>query len=118
MIDAGRLWRGRALIGATLLAGLAAATIAGPRRSEAATSSPAAGKAAYTKAGCGMCHTIGKDGGKLGPALDGEGKKHNKAWILAFLKDPRSKLPKGTMAPVKASAADLDAMANYLASLK
>jgi mono/diheme cytochrome c family protein len=83
----------------------------------------AAGKAAngqklYASQGCAACHAIGGKGGKVGPDLSKEGKKRNATWLAAFLKNPRSKIAKGSMPPVKASSKDLQDLSAYLLTLK
>jgi mono/diheme cytochrome c family protein len=83
----------------------------------------AAGKAAngqklYASQSCAACHTIGSKGGKVGPDLSKEGKKRNVAWLTAFLKNPRSKVPKGSMPPVKASPKELQDLSAYMLTLK
>lgn len=47
---------------------------------------------------CVACHSVGGQGGSLGPALDGEGSRRDAAWINTWLKDPAAVKP-GTKMP-------------------
>ncbi len=76
------------------------------------------GKKLYAAQGCGACHVIRGKGGKTGPDLTKTGTKRTAAWMVAFLKNPRSKIPKGTMPPAEGSAKDLQDLAAYMMTLK
>ena len=66
---------------------------------------------------CDACHQINGFGSKLGPALDGVGLRHDRAWLEKHFADPQS-VTKGTiMPPYKFSAVDLDALCKYLLQL-
>jgi mono/diheme cytochrome c family protein len=104
-----------AVVIATVLLG-AGAGLSGPAR--AAAGKAANGQKLYASQSCAACHTIGSKGGKVGPDLSKEGKKRNATWLTAFLKNPRSKVPKGSMPPVKASAKELQDLSAYLLTLK
>lgn len=47
---------------------------------------------------CTACHSIAGQGGTVGPALDGEGKRRDRAWLDTWLKDPAAVKP-GTAMP-------------------
>ena len=109
--------------GAALLAAVVVASTStfasAPARGAAGAGSAAAGKALYAKQGCEACHKIGGKGGKIGPDLSKEGtKKRSTPWLVAFLKNPKSKNPKSTMPPVSGSPKELADLAAYLQSLK
>jgi mono/diheme cytochrome c family protein len=101
--------------GAAMLAVLVAGLVTPAR---AAAGNAANGQKLYASQGCAACHKIGGKGGKIGPDLSKEGKKHDGKWMVAFLKDPRSKIAKGSMPPVKASAKELQDLSAYLLTLK
>lgn len=77
-------------------------------------------KALYDKK-CKLCHSLGGEKGKkadLGGALDGVAAKRDDAWLRAYLKDPKSKIPDAKMPKVKLSDEELDAMVKLLLSHK
>jgi nitric oxide reductase subunit C len=84
----------------------------------ASTGNVANGHKLYTTHGCAACHIIGGKGGKIGPDLSKEGKKRDAKWMSAFLKDPQSKYPKGTMPPTHASHQEIEDLTAYMLSLK
>ena len=78
------------------------------------------GSAIYDKK-CKACHSVAGVGGpmaKTGGALDGVGSKHDEAWLQAYLKDPKSKMPDAKMPKVGLSDEDLKAVVAYLLTLK
>jgi len=70
------------------------------------------GAALFAAKHCGACHTAGKPGGDL------RGSKLDKAALVKFMKDPKAAKPGVTMAAVKATDAELDALADYILGLK
>jgi mono/diheme cytochrome c family protein len=84
----------------------------------AASGSAANGQKLYASQGCATCHKIGGKGGKIGPDLSKEGTKRDAQWLVAFMKNPRSKVPKGSMPAVQAKAMELQDLAAYMRSLK
>ena len=83
----------------------------------------AAGKAVYEKNKCASCHQIAGKGSKISP-LDGVGSKLSAAEIKQWITDPdtmTAKLPKKPtvkMKKVDLPAADVDALVEYMLSLK
>jgi len=83
----------------------------------------AAGKALYEKHKCMSCHQIDGKGSKISP-LNGVGSKLSAAEIKQWLTDPdamTAKLPKKPavkMKKVDLPPADLDALVEYMLSLK
>jgi mono/diheme cytochrome c family protein len=68
---------------------------------------------------CALCHSLNGKGGKkadLGGALDGVGAKRDEAWLRAYMKDPKSKMPDAKMPKVKLSDEEFDAMIKFLLS--
>jgi cytochrome c2 len=76
------------------------------------------GKKLYEGKRCGLCHTIGGQGGKIGPDLSDEGSERDGDWLKKFLKDPKGTAPGAKMLPVKATDEELAALVDYLLSLK
>lgn len=122
-----RQTRAKLLSGVTaaIVAGLAAAFswISNPRTSEAQVDPRVeAGRRAYERLGCALCHSIGGVGSTDSP-LDGVGARHDaaalRAWIIGA--DPaRAELP-ASIARRKgryAGEPDLDALVAYLQTLR
>ncbi len=85
----------------------------------AAVTSVSPGEAVYKAQGCSACHMIAGVGGKVGPDLSRAGKMHDKAWIEAQLRDPKSHNPQSIMPSFsKLPEKDIDNLADYLAKLK
>ncbi|MFQ5346732.1 MAG: c-type cytochrome [Rhodothalassiaceae bacterium] len=66
----------------------------------AAFAAPATGPGAalFESKGCSGCHSIGGEGGEVGPALDTVGDRYTAEWLFTWLKDPAAVKP-GTMMP-------------------
>jgi cytochrome c2 len=78
------------------------------------------GKATYDKK-CKSCHSIAGEGGpmaKMGGALDGVGSKRDEAWLRAYISDPKSKIDTAKMPKLKLADGELDAVVQYMLSLK
>jgi len=70
---------------------------------------------------CKTCHSIGGAGGpmaKMGGPLDDAGSKHDAAWLEAFIKDPKSKMPNAKMPKVTLNDEELKAVVAYMQTLK
>jgi cytochrome c oxidase cbb3-type subunit III len=66
---------------------------------------PSAGAAVVRAQGCINCHTIGIEGGSMGPPLSEIGERRSAAYLRALLLDPASSLPEDfTMADLTTSA--------------
>ncbi len=86
---------------------------------QAGISAMPAGEAVFKSHGCSGCHSISGVGGKFGPDLTKIGEKKSKAWLADQIKDPKSKNPASVMPAYKdISNSDLNALVDYLASLK
>ena len=83
----------------------------------------AKGKALFEKQACAKCHQIAGKGSKMSP-LDGVGSKLSAAEIKQWLTDPDTmtaklaKKPAAKMKKVELPDADLDALVQYMLSLK
>ncbi len=77
------------------------------------------GKRLYSnKYGCNGCHSIGADGGKVGPALDRAGFRLNGTWIYRWVKNPQAMKPETRMPALGLSDADAKAVTMYLGTLR
>jgi mono/diheme cytochrome c family protein len=84
-------------------------------------------KAIINEKGCFGCHKLGAEGGAVGPAFDGLGKRADKDYIRESIVDPNAKIAKGfeqfkgMMPPnfgEQLSAKQLEILVNFLASQK
>lgn len=79
-----------------------------------------AGKTLYEKK-CMTCHSIGGHGGpmaKIGGPLDDVGSKQDEAWLLAYITEPKSKMPDSKMPKLKLTETELNDVVAYLLTLK
>ena len=70
---------------------------------------------------CKLCHSIKGEGGKQmekGGPLDGVGKKRDRAWLEAYLQDPKSKIPESKMPKLKYTPEELKGFVDFLLALK
>lgn len=67
---------------------------------------------------CSMCHKISGSGGKKGPDLSAVGNARDAQWLLKYLVNPKSMIPKATMPPAKVTSGELKDLIEYLESLK
>jgi cytochrome c553 len=72
------------------------------------------------QANCANCHKMGNLGGGRAPDLSKMGAEHDAEWIAAQIKDPKTHKPSSKMPPFasKMSEADIQKLADHLASLK
>jgi mono/diheme cytochrome c family protein len=77
------------------------------------------GKRLYSnKYGCNGCHSVGAEGGKVGPALDRAGFRLNGTWIYRWVKNPQAMKPETRMPALGLSDADAKAVTMYLGTLR
>lgn len=67
---------------------------------------------------CTACHSLGGQGGVVGPALDGVGSKFEVEYITRWLKDPVSIKADSKMPKLPLSETEITELATYLSSLK
>ncbi len=60
---------------------------------EKAPGDPVAGRVVYQKRGCATCHTIGRDGGSLGPDLTDIGRRRGLKFLTESLVAPEADIP-------------------------
>ncbi|MBA5865827.1 MAG: c-type cytochrome [Nitrospira sp. CR1.3] len=78
-----------------------------------------AGKKLYSnKYGCNGCHSVGEEGGKVGPALDRAGFRLNGTWVYRWVKNPQAMKPETRMPALGLSDADAKAVVMYLGTLR
>ena len=113
------------------LAGAGAGT-SGPGQDIAVAQPIAAGRTVFEQHNCGRCHRISSGSGPAGggpargpgkgPDLGTVGRdpSHTIEWLMEQIRNPRAHRPDGRMPPYegKIKDEDLDALAEYLASLK
>jgi mono/diheme cytochrome c family protein len=86
---------------------------------EQATQLAEVGKRLYAnKYGCNGCHSVGGEGGKVGPALDRAGFRLNGTWIYRWVKNPQAIKPETRMPALGLSDADAKAVTMYLNTLR
>jgi mono/diheme cytochrome c family protein len=82
----------------------------------------AAGKTAFDTNGCARCHSIGGQGGHMGPDLTRVGAEagHTPQWLVEHVKNPRAHSPSSRMPAFEGKISDRDllALGAYLSSLK
>ena len=77
------------------------------------------GKRLYAnKYGCNGCHSVGEEGGKVGPALDRAGFRLNGTWVYRWVKNPQAMKPETRMPALGLSDADAKAVVLYLGTLR
>ncbi|MHB8170618.1 MAG: c-type cytochrome [Thermincolia bacterium] len=76
------------------------------------------GPAIMEAQGCFRCHSLGGQGGTMGPLLDDVGKKRDKAWLKNFLQSSLKGNPQRTMPAAELTPAEIEALGEYLAGLK
>lgn len=74
------------------------------------------GRMLFSEHGCAACHTIGAVGMPAGPDLSHVGSKYSVDHLRAWLSDPGSRRPWAHMPKLHLTPAEIDALAEYLAS--
>jgi len=72
------------------------------------------GATLYQDSHCSACHQLRGNGMKIGPALDGVGDRHDRAWLEQHFKDPKSVSKDSKMPAYRFDAEQMDAICNYL----
>ncbi len=76
------------------------------------------GREVFYGAGCIMCHSIGRRGGQVGPALTYIGRKRDAKDLTKLLRDPAEALPGGKMPQLNLTRQQIEALTAYLATLR
>ena len=86
---------------------------------ESVTKATDLGKRLYSnKYGCNACHSLGDEGGVVGPALDRAGIRLNATWVYRWIKNPQQMKPETRMPNLGISDGDAKAIAMYLKTLR
>ncbi len=72
------------------------------------------GATLYQDSHCNACHQLRGNGMKIGPALDGVGDRHDRAWLEAHFKDPKSVSKDSKMPAYRFDPQQMDAICTYL----
>jgi mono/diheme cytochrome c family protein len=83
------------------------------------TGAPVAeGRRVFQDQGCYGCHTVGATGTAIGPDLSHIGARHNRSYLIGWLRDPSSQKPPAHMPKLTLTDAEVQALAAYLGSLR
>ena len=67
---------------------------------------------------CLACHSLGGQGGNVGPALDGVGARRDAAYITRWLENPQALKPDSKMPKLPLTAAQIHELVAFLSQLK
>lgn len=84
---------------------------------EAADPKTAAGRRLFAQLNCAYCHSIGGEGGQVGPKLDAVGSNKSPDWLARHFRDPRSVSPGSAMPKLNLLEEEIDALVSYLGTL-
>lgn len=76
------------------------------------------GKELFNGIGCKNCHTIGQHGGEVGPVLSNIARKYSRDFFVKLLRNPEDVFPQGVMPQFNLNEKQVQALADYLSSLK
>lgn len=82
-----------------------------------AQSASALASAPAAFATCKACHSVGGQGGNVGPALDGVASRRDAAWMDQWLQDPAAIKPGTAMPKLPLSDADRASLVTFLSTL-
>jgi ubiquinol-cytochrome c reductase cytochrome b subunit len=91
-----------------------------PANAEALESAPdnvVQGAVVYQVNQCSSCHTANGEGMKVGPALNGLGRRRTLEWIEEQIRRPQSHFPESMMPPLDLAPRDMERLVAYLLSL-
>ena len=71
----------------------------------------------YQANDCGSCHKLNGVGDELGPALNGVGERHGRAWIEQHFADPPRYSPDSIMPPFQFKPDELKPLTDYLMAI-
>ncbi len=80
--------------------------------------SPASGAALVEKYGCRQCHRIEQRGALKAPSLDGVVERMDRTTLRLWLENPRKVKANTAMPDFKLSESEINAIIQYLATLK
>lgn len=91
-----------------------------PKAAESLAAIPdfaAAGAMLYQRNNCGACHQLNGAGVKMGPGLNGVGKRRTKEWLQEHFVDPKKMSPGSMMPPYRFNDKEMEAITSYLGAL-
>jgi ubiquinol-cytochrome c reductase cytochrome b subunit len=91
-----------------------------PENAAALAAAPAIaveGALVYQANHCGSCHMVNGVGMRIGPALNGVGRRHTGDWIVKHFEDPASVSPGTIMPAYRFTPREMDRIVNYLLAL-
>ena len=105
-----------ALVGLTL-EGIASAAPP-PTASDAALDPAERGRELFVEKECTTCHTVGGQGGDLGPDLDQVGRRLRADYLPEWIRNPRNFRPTTEMPSFEGTEDELNAIVSYLLTLE
>ena len=84
------------------------------------------GRKLYDSASCAGCHSIARQGGDAGPALDGVGARRTREWLVGHITNPQEHIAKfagqheiktSMMPPTQLSSSEIAQIVEYLLTL-
>ncbi len=76
------------------------------------------GAMVYQANQCSTCHLLNGEGGKVGPGLNGERSRHDRAWTLGHFSEPEKYTPGSQMPPFDdLSMPDLESLTDYVMAI-
>ena len=75
------------------------------------------GALVYQANHCGTCHMVNGVGMKIGPPLNGLGKRETRSWVVDHFADPQKLSPGSIMPPYRLAPKDLENLTSYLFAL-
>jgi cbb3-type cytochrome oxidase cytochrome c subunit len=76
------------------------------------------GRRLFEQKGCIACHSLGGNGGKIGPALDDGGLRRTLEWMVQHFRDPQTVSPGSVMPRFGFTEAEARALADFLLHLR
>ncbi len=80
--------------------------------------SAAQGQRLFQQKGCIGCHSVGGQGGKIGPILDDVGLRRTPEWMMQHFRDPQSVTPGSVMPKFGFTEAEARALTEFLMHLR
>jgi ubiquinol-cytochrome c reductase cytochrome b subunit len=116
---AGLTWAGltAAAIATTPSVPAEVADVTGPQDWQQLSPEELAGIGYFRQENCVSCHTVGGQGGKVGPDLSSSGVHKDAKWMIAHFKRPTQLVPGTSMPAIQLSDSQLNALAAFLLKL-
>ena len=102
----------------TLFVGLTTLFFAAPGLAQDRSVLIEQGKQLFFTQGCYGCHTVGKVGTPIGPALSHVGAQYALSYLMGWLRDPASQKHTAHMPKIDLNEQEIQALAAYLSSFR